>query len=982
MIRLFESDGPRLYGLPPGANFAHAFADGLLRRLGDAPREDLARVRVVMNTRRAVRAVSEAFEASGDAVFLPRIEVLDAFARGLGEGPPPVEPLTRRLILTKAVAALLDQRPTLGESAAAPLAASLISLLDEMARERAPLSRLDGALGDDASRFAAHWSETLEFLKVIREFWPAHCEGALGAVDPGARRVADVDALLANWRAAPVEGPIIAAGSTGSQRLTADLLVAIAGAPQGAVVFPGFDFEMDEAAWKAAGPDHPQFGFKNLLERLDLSPDRVERWRPEASGPRARLMTEALRPAPVTDHWRDAAPALEARIEEATGGLTIVEAETPRREAEAIAVEMRRALESGLTAALVTPDRTLARRVAGALSRWGVEPDDSSGRPLRLTPPGVFLTMLADMVCGPFDPTRLLAVLKHPLAERGGGVGEAVARMETRGLRNRNIRRKLGSIDDLLDCEISDPPEPLIAPALGLGLEALRVWEAGLRPLGEMIEDFVARAGTVGADALWEKAAGGAAREALEAFLRAAEAYGPATPADFPLLLSAALEQGGDVREDPWRADPRLRILGALEARAQSYDVMILGGLNEGGWPQAAPMDPWLSRPMRAEIGLNPPERRIGLSAHDFMQAASAPRAVLTRALKAGGAPTTPSRWLSRLTTLMSGLKGGAPLERAQARGAETLALVDALSPAPPRTPDGRRPAPDPPGAARPRRLSVTEISTLIRDPYSIYARRVLGLRPLEEPAAPPDARLRGEVVHAVVERFVRETMSGALPPPPDQEALFDRLVAEEIASARLPAVVAAAWRARLLRARDRFLAEEAARRAEARPIAVEPKGLLTLSTPRGSFELSGRADRIDRAADGGLMIYDYKTGAAPTAKQTAIFEKQLPLLAAIAAAGGFEAVAAAEACGLGYVSFDPAKATPTRMVDLEPDAADRLRDLIIAWEEEGRAYVPRAYPEAIVYESDYDHLSRFGEWEDRPAGTAPVSLTSGGGGG
>src|SRR5205814_3162517 len=138
--------------------------------------------------------------------------------------------------------------------------------------------------------------------------------------------------------------------------------------------------------------------------------------------------------------------------------------------------------------------------------------------------------------------------------------------------------------------------------------------------------------------------------------------------------------------------------------------MLILGGLNEGSWPQAAGNDPWFSRPMRKTLGLEQPERSIGLAAHDFAMLASSPRVLLTRALKADGAPTIPSRWLQRLAQLTGGLGLSDLLAEGQSYARLAAQLMDV--PQGPRLP---RPKPTPPVDVRPRRLPVTEIDTWLR---------------------------------------------------------------------------------------------------------------------------------------------------------------------------------------------------------------------------------------------------------------------------
>ncbi len=366
------------------------------------------------------------------------------------------------------------------------------------------------------------------------------------------------------------------------------------------------------------------------------------------------------------------------------------------------------------------------------------------------------------------------------------------------------------------------------------------------------------------------------------------------TPTDYAQLFTALLNRG-EVREAV-QSHPGIMIWGTLEARVQGADLVILGGLNDGTWPQLPAPDPWLNRQMRRDAGLLLPERQIGLSAHDYQQAVGAPRVVLTRSVRDGEAETVPSRWLNRLTNLMGGLPEGAPaLAAMRARGAQWLDLAARLDRVP-EVPRANRPAPRPPVSARPAELAVTGIVRLIRDPYAIYARHILRLFPLDPLHPMPDARLRGSVLHSIFERFVTERRAESLP-----EARARLLAtADQVMAGEIPWPTARRlWRARLDRAADWFLAAEQAR--DGSPVTLEDKGAVTLP---GGFTLTARPDRIDVMQDGRLHIIDYKTGAPPTKKAQAQFEKQLLLEATMAAYDGFKAVKGRDCARITYIGL------------------------------------------------------------------------------
>jgi ATP-dependent helicase/nuclease subunit B len=396
----------------------------------------------------------------------------------------------------------------------------------------------------------------------------------------------------------------------------------------------------------------------------------------------------------------------------------------------------------------------------------------------------------------------------------------------------------------------------------------------------------------------------------------------------------------------------------------QAADRIVLGGLNEGIWPRLPGADPWLGRAMRRSAGLPSPDRLIGLSAHDFQQAMGAPHVTVTRALRDAEAPTVASRWLLRLSNLLAGLgaEGQAALAAAKARGEVWLGLARRLDLPGERVPPARRPAPRPPAAARPRELSVTRVEALVRDPYAIYARAVLRLKRLDPPGRQPDALARGTAIHDALDRFVTATLDAL---PPDAEAVFRAAIHAALDEAAPWPAVNAIWAGRLERSARWFLDTEAERRARARPAAREAKGARAVEGLDHPFAVTARADRLDVTEDGALAIYDYKSGKAPAGRDAG-FYLQLPLEAAIAAAGGFEGLAAGPVAHLEVLGINArdARAFPC---DASEIAAvwERFCTFVAAWQDEATPYVARLRPGQIKYPGDYDHLARLGEWSD-----------------
>ncbi|SEN12288.1 double-strand break repair protein AddB [Loktanella fryxellensis] len=974
------TDRPRVFGLPPGADFAAQFVAGLTAR-----HDDLSRVRIFVNAPRMARQINAAFDA-GPPRLLPRVElVTDLSLEGAIAGlAAPVSPLRRRLELSRAVAALMAQAPDLAPRAALyDLSDSLALLMDEMHGEGVDPARLSAL---DVGEQSGHWQRSLQFLTLLQPYF------ATGRDDPdvAARQRMVVEDLIGRWQIDPPRDPVIVAGSTGSRGATALLMQAVARLPQGALVLPGFDHDMPQAVWDGmddalAHEDHPQFRYVRLLQALDLRAGDVAPWT-DAQAPapaRNRLISLSLRPAPVTDQWR-ADGATLGDLRDATAAVTLVETDSPRAEAEVIALRLRQAAAEGRTAALITPDRMLTRQVAAALDRWQIRADDSAGLPLALSAPGRLLTHVVEAMGGALTAEALLVLLKHPLTHTGSGKDRNQHLLWTRDLELRLRRHGPPFITpDTVPAWVSGlrTPQPGQAAWAAWVAEVVRLLaHDGTLPIADHLTahrtavETIAR-GPAGTDTgeLWKQAPGKAALGVCNALARDADAGGDMDLRDFA-ALSTALLAGGQVR-DPVAADPRILIWGTLEARVGGADLVILGGLNDGVWPGAPKADPWLNRALRKQAGLLLPERQIGLSAHDFQQGAGAAEVWITRARRNAEAETVPSRWVNRLTNLMAGLPeqhGPEALASMRARGDGWIRRAVAISAPAATVPRAVRPAPCPPTAARPKEISVTQIKTLYRDPYAIYAQKVLRLRALNPLRMDADAPLKGTVYHTVLERLMAARPDAT---DPATLALFMD-TARAVLAVECPwPTVRLQWLTQLASLAPPFLRDEAARQAEGAVLQLEAWGDITVPGP--DMRLTCKADRIDATPDGDALIYDYKTGTVPTDKQQAKFDKQLLLEAAMVERGAFATVGPRPVVGAAFLGFNAAMRVVAAPLEKHP--ADIVWAELITFLTRTQArdwgYVARRAPALSSYDSDYDHLSRFGEWTDADY-AVPLVLT------
>lgn len=1033
-VRPASSANPRLFTVPPGAPFLPTLVDALLegrlipgfsRAVGPMGLSDAT---IYVPTRRSGRALATAFAegVGASGTFLPQILPLgdmDALEAGSllddsrfdGEvGAMAIDPLARRMVLTKLILGWshsvrhamlpLGHRGGGGEPDEVLLVAStavdawhlsgeLAGLLDEMILAGVEWRALK-PLGTEA--FDRYWGITLDFLKIATGHWPAILSER-GLIDPASRQKRLIESEIARLdRHGERGGPVVVAGAIGADALTVELIGAVARHAQGAVVLPGLDQSLDATSWdlvgsSEAGFGHPQGALRRLLAAIGVS--RAEVMPLGAVSPalkaRGRFVSEALRPAETTDAWHAIAfgPAPLDAVG-ALGHIGVIEAADEAEEGLALAIALRETLEGPGSAVLVTPDRTLARRVREELVRWGIEIDDSGGAPLATTPAGALARLALEAITGDLDPIAVLALLAHP-AVRLGRTREAIERLSgiaelclLRGVVPAGALADPGRLVAAAQARAADAHAPsalrrlaaadfaaveTMLGALLMALSALRDLAAA-PPLPAWVaahEEVIAALVRTETDDSALRGSDAAKLEALfDDLIESAEPTITLDRVSYAALFGRIATE--TTVRGPARSHPRLKILGLLEMRLLDADRVLLGGLDEAVWPPQVKTDAFLNRPMRAALGLAPPERRIGQAAHEFQMLLGQPDVIISRAAKRGGSPTVPSRFLQRMAAV-----AGQGWAQCQERGSAYLRLARAFDhPAAPMT--IRRPAPKPPVALRPAKLSVTRVELLRRDPYAIYAERILGLRPLDPMGATVGPREWGTLFHGVLRRFVERVRHAPLPPDAvtgllqDTQAAFADVLSEPHTRAFLGP--------RLERWVHGFHGWHSARHTRLSGIHVEENGSLNIPLDDGtSFELTANADRLETDHAGALRIIDYKTGRAPTVKEVAAgFAPQLTLEAAIALGGGFSALAEVTALDeLSYVKFGTGRELEISKLswdnrtlsEVASEHLNGLRDLLNAFRNPETGYVARPYPQFLARYNAYDHLSRVKEW-------------------
>ncbi|SNB65248.1 ATP-dependent helicase/nuclease subunit B [Arboricoccus pini] len=981
-----------VYTIPAHQNFIPTLIEGLQDRLGD----DLARALILLPSRRACIAVRDAFlaGAEGRAMLLPRLQpVGEAAIEDVALDPAaawtlatPIAPIARLTTLTRLVAA---QGLTFEQ--AVRLAAELAKLLDELATEDVPIERLRDVV---PAHLAAHWQESLRFLDIIGVAWPALL-AARQMVDPASYRNQLLSAITERLRDHPPRHPVVAAGMNGSIPAVARLLKVIAATERGSAVLPGLDLEIDSSDWLALGPGHPQFALRKLLGIMEVPREDVTPWLapdkapPEARIERLNLLRQALRPAESSEAWAGS----RLNGPKALEGMTLSVSGDLNGEAMELAIRIREALEiPDRKVALVTSNRHLARRVAAELSRWGIIADDSAGVPLDQSPPGTFMLLAAHMVAESAAPIRLLSLLKHPLAVAGQPKGELrriVRAMERSILRG---QRPASGLEGLIDFAKAHEPSEASSDTLQAIITVLESLATHAKPLQalmkseqaafvDLLKAHLALSEWLCADEtgdpteLWSHEAGRTLNLFVAELFEAAPDLGIIATSAYPAILAVLMGQETVRSQRP--GHPRVAILGQLESRLNSADLVLIGGLNEGVWPRSADSGPWLNRDMRQQLGLPPAEQAIGIAAHDFVMNAMAPEIVLSRANKdQAGAPTQPSRWLSRLTAV---LRANGRLEEitSDKKYAYWTSSIDAPKgiawPAP-----IRRPSPRPPVKARPRVYWATHLQELVRDPYQHYARRILNLRELDPIDAEPGPLERGQVIHAAIDRFLREYPTGQLPDDAQERLLaigrttFATLAAEPR--------IAVLWWPRFKAIAEWFVTQERERRGVVARVLTEIEGEIVIPSANGELpgiRIKARADRIELGKSGAISIGDYKTGVLPSNTDIRTGRApQLPVEAAIARSGGYPGIEGEDLAELtlwGLRGGEPAGeiVNPTMSSRKAIMTADELAGRARNWLERLTAYIedpltsyaPTPRPEIARRGDGYEHLARLGEW-------------------
>lgn len=957
-----------VYNINARESFVDVLAGYFLERYKNKP-EELANILFLLPNRRSCQSLAGAFvrKRGGQPTILPRMEpiadieedeiFLSGNAEVLKKLKPSVNQLERVLNFTRMI--MLKNKYGISDvslSQAYALAQNLASFMDTVQNEDLDFANLKNIVPDE---YSEHWQKTLILLQIITEYWP-RILSENGKCDPAERKKQLLKAEMDFWCNSSQKPKIVIAGTTAAYPYLREVVKTVAEFEEGEVYLYGLDKYLDEDSWNSIDENHPQYELKTLLDFLNISREDITDINSGNITLREKLISEIMRPATSSGMWRKL--SLQTLPKEAFNNIHLINCDDVRQEAKAIALIMRETLETaGKTVALVTMDRNLSRRVVSELRKWNIKADDSAGQPLSLSHIGVYFRLIGEAIAKD-TMTSKITVMKYPYTSCGKSRKEYIK--EVYHLEH-NLRKEVALTDS--QKAILDDFEERIRPLKEL-------YETPTINLKDMLETHIRVAQSLadtdektGEKIIWRKEDGRAAANFFVNLINKSDELGPISSNDYLPFLTTVMTQQ-NVRLS-YGFHPRIKILGPIEARLVNYDRVIIGSVNEGVWPKMPQSDMWLSRPMKKAFGMSQNEKSIGVCASDFAHLMHADEVYLTRSQKSDGTPTDKSRWWLRLETILEAVFGSDAKQKSeytfiyqQPYSLWAKNLDRCYKPQPIKAPEPR-----PELKYRPRKLSASQIEILMRDPYYIYAQKILHLYQLPSLDRSKEVFDFGTIVHETMEEFCREYNSSYY--PSDAAEKLMSIGMRKFAEKNIEKEVVTFWQPRLKAFIDMVLEHEKECRPRIKKIYSETEGEIMFKRKGGDFLITGKADRLDETDEGCINVIDYKTGYGRSSSEIEkVTAPQLPVEALIVQNGGYKEVGKKNVSGMQYWAlkgkqgFTDEKQSQEAIIKIK----EALQKLIDEFDKKERPYLTKPILGGSGQYGDYDHLSRFLEWSVR----------------
>ncbi len=925
-----------IYTLNLTDNFAKELVDFVLSQATDP--FEIAKMEIILPTKRAVKTVKDTFvkQSEKTPLLLPKLTPLYDIETLEEDILPAISPIERLILLTR----LCQKKPNVDTfEHALTIAISLSSLLDEFYQYEATIDDLDSLVPN--MDLAKHWHETVDFLDIIQTVWPALLKEK-GRIDLQDRKIRLINAYIKKIKKNPPKNQIIMAGFDGAIPAVSRLMQELTQHENTVILLQGLNTDLTTDDLNAIDDNHYHYSFKKLLSALKLYPQQIENLSKELSL-REEFIIEALRPAEQVCEWRT------LNLDESVlNNVTRIDCENINEEALTIALILRKTLETPLkTAALVTNDRMLARRVILEMKRWGIELDDSAGTPLHHTPVGVYLSLIASFGKEP-SSSNFLSLLKHPLSADQKMPTDF--RKEVK-IAEKEARKKSKSLQMTLNTDFetflsyfkNNKPTP---------------FDEILTEHLKIAEDLATSSDKTGEERLWGNEAGQEAYKLFVELKEYGEKFGAIHPMDYPGIIELFLS-GVSVRAK-YGMHQRLDILGPIEARLTHPDVCIIAGLNEGSFPMLSDMGPWLSRGMRKSLKLPAIENKIASQSMDFAHCFLSPEVYLTRSVKSDGSQTIPSRFISRMEAVLN-----ASDIKWDIKSPDYARLMDKTD----KIEQSERPAPTPPVSSRPTELSVTNIELLMKNPYAIYAKYILKLLPLKDIEELQENIVYGSALHKVLEEFLKKDPLN-ISPEKFKERAIELLKENGFSEADL-----AFYDEKIEKVSEFIANEQTFRQDITNKVIPEQVGEITFKLQDGSdFKLTAKADRIDDLKGNLYEIIDYKTGTPPTGTDIESgLTPQMTLEGVILREKGFKELTKTKDITLSYwhltgkkkggeIISIPSKKSKKGVSNLIEEAYTGLKEILNKFRNEETPYIASPRPDKVTF-NDYALLSREKEW-------------------
>lgn len=967
----------KIYNVSAELSLTDFLAERFLNEYKSSP-ERLSEILFLMPSQRACRNLKEAFVRQNGRLptILPQIKAIcdtqddEIYLSNnkdlLFKVDPEVSPVYRTLVFTKMIMQTPDKwgLGNISTAQAYALAENLSSLIDLTYENDLSFENIKNIVCEE---YAEHWQEILKLLSLITFHWP-NILREKKCIDKTKRSIDLLREQLKIWKNTPPPNKIIVAGTTAGFPVIKELVKTVSELDKGEVYLYGLDTYLSESSWEKIDENHPQFELKELLDYLqkkrhDIIP--VDDFKITA---KQRLISEIMRPASTTSQWQK---IINNKFNQSDFDyLKLINCDDMRQEAFTIALIMREVLETPeKTVALVTTDRNLSRRVVSELKRWNILADDSSGKPLHLSPIGIYFRLIINVLEQNFSKISLLALLKHPFTKCAMSPDKykiMIYHIE-RKWRNDKTAQPLNEEEENLLSYIYTTLKTLNDIYFSPFLNFAQMFEEHLK-VAEKLADTDLKTGD---KIIWRKEDGICMAEFVAKFYDQCSILGNIPSNDYSKLFTMLLSS--QTIRSRFGQHPRVKILGPIEARLQDFDVTIIGEANEGKWPQPPQADMWMSRPMKREFGMPVPERSIGIAAADFAHLLAGKKVYITRAEKDDGAPTGKSRWLLRLETVMAANYADTPPKELKnaysfiydakyAKWARDLERADIRQIAENKI---LPPSPKPPVYARPRKMSAGKFSDWLNDPYTIYARYILQLYPLDRLDKPCQASDYGNLIHDILLEFNSKYPCAY---PPKQQAITElHEISQRIMIERkIPPETIAFWKPAISSAIDWIVQQEENHRRNIDVIYNEISGKTDYTSSVGKFIIEARADRLEKNIDGSLSVIDYKTGSTPGEKAVIQgYAPQLPIEALIAQNDGFPNIKANQINTMSYwkIGEKVIELNKEKSKQSIENAFSKIKNLIEDFDNEDTPYYSHPTPVRGSANKDYEHLSRYLEW-------------------